>query len=517
MSGEESKQEAMSQSTSVQTEHTSVKVKNQEHPIQVYLATKSLLSSIDSYPLEWTVHGTVDDELFRKMVECVENMHRLTIKSYFGETELCKHSIVPRFIVQVPKESSVPEESSVPKESSTLKEMSNPVETHDSQEPDSSFMKIEAGTVLKPDLDMLMKYAKPAPFGKGSETVLDTDVRLAYELDGNILKIDEEMSKKIKNICYIVSNRLMVDVEARFYKMHIYPTGGHFEEHRDTVHDKNHIGTLVVELPVEHKGGELHVDNKILEKPKRDNCITYAAFFNDVPHHVATVTSGTRVVLQYDLYQLNPRHVRAYELSAPKCWDSDEREDEMFEHQKGALHSPSTKLLELVKEYFEDDENAESESLGFVLGHEYPLCYLDPSTLKGADRDLYLTFRDHYDLECRSVLVDIETDGNGTWDSVSAIPFDLDDIKALEKMDPLPWNLNERKKVLESNLKKIPPSRRQKVHLVPPHSSAETFCIEHQSYIEHTGNESQMGSATYFSGVLVVTKRDRPNKKLRTD
>lgn len=49
------------------------------------------------------------------------------------------------------------------------------------------------------------------------------------------------------------------------YKLNVYSEGGFFKSHRDTPKDDKHIGSLVVCLPSDFKGGELVVrqDGKV--------------------------------------------------------------------------------------------------------------------------------------------------------------------------------------------------------------------------------------------------------------
>jgi hypothetical protein len=48
-------------------------------------------------------------------------------------------------------------------------------------------------------------------------------------------------------------------LEAKMYKLNVYPEGGFFKPHRDTPKGGRHIGSLVVCLPSNFEGGELVV------------------------------------------------------------------------------------------------------------------------------------------------------------------------------------------------------------------------------------------------------------------
>lgn len=86
---------------------------------------------------------------------------------------------------------------------------------------------------------------------------------------------------------------------------------GKFKPHVDTPRSPSQFGSLVVCLPVEHKGGQLKVRHKGEEmgfdwSGSRDDPghagIRWAAFYSDCEHEVLEVTSGHRLTLTYNLY-----------------------------------------------------------------------------------------------------------------------------------------------------------------------------------------------------------------------
>jgi hypothetical protein len=96
-------------------------------------------------------------------------------------------------------------------------------------------------------------------------------------------------------------------LDAKLYKLAIYETDGFFAEHFDTLHGENHLGTLVVCLPVPHEGGAfiLSDDGNELRLPfdelVKGGQIPWIAFYTDVKHKVEVVKSGMRMTLQFDL------------------------------------------------------------------------------------------------------------------------------------------------------------------------------------------------------------------------
>ena len=104
-------------------------------------------------------------------------------------------------------------------------------------------------------------------------------------------------------------------VKADLYKLNVYSgPNGKFKAHVDTPRSVSQFGSLVVALPVAHKGGELVVrscgkemtfdwsSDSADSKPE----IKWAAFYSDYEHEVLEVTSGHRVTLTYNLYSDKP-------------------------------------------------------------------------------------------------------------------------------------------------------------------------------------------------------------------
>ncbi|MEO8550187.1 MAG: 2OG-Fe(II) oxygenase [Kofleriaceae bacterium] len=83
----------------------------------------------------------------------------------------------------------------------------------------------------------------------------------------------------------------------------VYPVGGHFALHQDTPHSPELVGTLVVGLPIEHRGGvfEVGLDTIDWSGPVVPNELRWVALFSDVYHAIKPVTGGARVTLVYSL------------------------------------------------------------------------------------------------------------------------------------------------------------------------------------------------------------------------
>ena len=91
----------------------------------------------------------------------------------------------------------------------------------------------------------------------------------------------------------------------------VYEKGGHFLKHRDTEKEKNMFGTLIIQPPSTHTGGELVVyenddrSNRVIDfgqkKGKSESSVHFAAHYADLEHELLQVKSGYRLVLVYSL------------------------------------------------------------------------------------------------------------------------------------------------------------------------------------------------------------------------
>ena len=159
----------------------------------------------------------------------------------------------------------------------------------------------------------LIKGAHKAPFGKGSETIVDNNVRSAWEIDADKLIFSGNrwaglLDKILRNIKPDLGLEDYT-ISAHLYKMLIYETGDFFLPHKDSEKEKGMFGTLVIEMPSRHTGGELVVSFGGVEeianfsKNSGDYKIDFAAFYADCDHEVRPIKSGYRICLVYNLVQ----------------------------------------------------------------------------------------------------------------------------------------------------------------------------------------------------------------------
>ena len=164
----------------------------------------------------------------------------------------------------------------------------------------------ELGFPLNPiQIEMMKGVAHKAPFGKGSQTIVDTKVRSAWEIDASeIVFLNAEWDNTMNKISEKVQKGLGIEdheVVASLYKLLIYEEGDFFLPHKDSEKEKGMFGTMVIGLPSKHTGGEMSVrfgkEEEIVDfsVATANYTIPYVAFYADCDHEIRSVTSGYRV------------------------------------------------------------------------------------------------------------------------------------------------------------------------------------------------------------------------------
>lgn len=163
--------------------------------------------------------------------------------------------------------------------------------------------------VLPQQAAALLKLAEQAPYGKGEETLVDTEVRNTWQIDAARVTITGAhwagMLDKIVAQCALGLG-VKGEVQADLYKLLLYPEGSFFVEHRDTEKADGMFATLVLSFPSIYSGGALcieHAGQQVELTLQQDDpgVINFAAFYADCVHKVQPVTAGNRVVLVYNL------------------------------------------------------------------------------------------------------------------------------------------------------------------------------------------------------------------------
>jgi len=155
----------------------------------------------------------------------------------------------------------------------------------------------------------LIEAATRAPYGRGSDTVVDTNVRRTWQIEADRVRIDgKHWSNSLDGIVARAAEGLGLTepVTAEFYKLLIYDKGSFFVSHRDTEKVPGMFATLVLALPSQSDGGELvvrHGDREVRLDLRCDEPgeIAFAAFYADCLHEVLPVTAGCRATLVFNL------------------------------------------------------------------------------------------------------------------------------------------------------------------------------------------------------------------------
>ena len=165
------------------------------------------------------------------------------------------------------------------------------------------------------ELNPLIKTIPRAAFGKGGETVYDTNVRDALQLKAEDyeLNIPQNRMDQILNEVKKGMN-LQTDIIAEPYSLNVYQVGGKFAKHKDTPRGDDMLGTLVIKLPAWCTGGKMTVSlgsetetyfnaqarYSYSPTPAPDPLlINWCAFFADVDHEIHTVEEGIRITATY--------------------------------------------------------------------------------------------------------------------------------------------------------------------------------------------------------------------------
>jgi 2OG-Fe(II) oxygenase superfamily len=218
---------------------------------------------------------------------------------------------------------------------------------------------------------------KQSPFGKGSETLIDTSVRKSWQIDPTDFRLrnpkhDDQVGSIVEN----VSKELNVacgpaNVAAQLYKLLLYEKGAFFLPHQDGEKVKGMFGTLMVCLPSQHAGGEIHLSHEgrrqtISTAETSEFEYSYAAWYSDVTHEIKPVTEGYRLVLIYNLVQQSSGPL----TTASASTDSANRLKNVFSHWNAGCSQEKIDVPRM---------------LAYKLSYKYSPSSLSCKSLKGSD------------------------------------------------------------------------------------------------------------------------------------
>ncbi|NEV63325.1 2OG-Fe(II) oxygenase [Thiorhodococcus minor] len=349
--------------------------------------------------------------------------------------------------------------------------------------------------LLPVQAEQLIALADPAPYGRGSETLLDTSVRRTWQLDAARVSIGgRRWEQALREIVTRVTRDLGVAgaVEAQLYKLLVYDTGSFFITHRDTEKAPGMFATLVVVLPCDFSGGELmvrHRDAEVRLDLQRDEPseVAYAAFYADCRHEVLPVASGYRLALTYNLVRLG-----SGALPEPPDYAPEQR-----------------RLATTLAAWGQDSQGA--AKLVYPLEHAYTQAELGFARLKGADAAVAAVLLDaarEADCDLHLALVSIEESGwaeyvGGGWGNEA---YEIGEVTE-ERRVIHDWRSPDG---VASDMGSLP---FDEAEVSPPEAFADLDDVDPE-FQEATGNEGASFERFYQRAALVLWPRARRGRVL---
>ncbi|KAK2018347.1 2OG-Fe(II) oxygenase [Colletotrichum eremochloae] len=166
---------------------------------------------------------------------------------------------------------------------------------------------------LTPEHAELIKGAcRQAPFGKGNNTLVDTSVRNTWELENHQFELlNPEWPAFLVRVGGESARGLgLRNIALKPHKLLLYEKGSFFKRHKDTEKEPGMVGTLVVCLPSDHTGGDVHLSfgsekRTYSTAPNSRFDLTTLAWYSDVSHEVKELEAGYRLALTYNIVVQN--------------------------------------------------------------------------------------------------------------------------------------------------------------------------------------------------------------------
>ena len=255
----------------------------------------------------------------------------------------------------------------------------------------------------------LIGLGQPARFGRGTETLIDPDVRDTWEIPKPLVSAiwnDAALTDILATVKEELGLPYRAELTADLHSLLVYEPNQFFLPHQDSEKDDSMIGTLVVTLPSTYTGGELMVGHDEEWKAYRGSrsTLSLVAFYADCRHEVRNVTSGYRLTLTYNLLMRG-------DTSRPEgdAGTIAELTDLLQEH----FSSPAAR-------YHRGPATDPPRRLVYLLDHEYTPRGLSWGRLKGADASrvsLLRTAAGNTGCEAILALADINTQHGASEDN----------------------------------------------------------------------------------------------------
>lgn len=354
----------------------------------------------------------------------------------------------------------------------------------------------------------LRLVARPALYGKGTETLLDRRVRDTWEVPRSRVSIDaRRWANTMRPMLELIRNDLglgaATSLDADLHSVLVYEPGQFFAPHQDSEKNDRMIGSLVVLLPSRSTGGDLVVSHRGQTAVYKGSTttLTFVAFYADTRHEVLPVETGYRIALTYNLRISGD--ATATTLTPTR---SAAATDLMRQH----FATP-------VSPRWQNDQKAgvPPDRLVFLLDHQYSEHSLRWNQLKGQDATRAAVLRDAADTagcEVALALAEIRETwdvdyveyrrGRGGWSSWNDDGPDPDDVEALGSL-------------IDSDIE-IRPAEGRPVgshHVDETELAVATPSVELKPYdTEYTGNMGNYGNTMdrwYRRAGVVVWPRSR--------
>jgi predicted 2-oxoglutarate/Fe(II)-dependent dioxygenase YbiX len=278
--------------------------------------------------------------------------------------------------------------------------------------------------LLPVQAEQLIAVAERAPYGRGADTIVDTNVRRTWQIGPDRVHIDgKHWQETLDRAVAMAAAGLGVDepVSAEFYKLLVYDKGSFFVSHRDTEKEAGMFATLVLALPSLSSGGELVVRHKEREAKldlanDEPSEMTFAAFYADCVHEVLPITAGCRATLIYNLV----RGGKGKGALRPPEYEAETARAAALLREWGQQSRTQTAADAGIPE--EDDESEHGgvpEKVIYPLAHAYSPAELDFAKLKGADAAvaaLLTSAAPQAECDLHLALISIEETGSAEYD-----------------------------------------------------------------------------------------------------
>jgi hypothetical protein len=344
--------------------------------------------------------------------------------------------------------------------------------------------------------EQLVAVAERAPYGRGDDTLVDTEVRRTWQIGADRVRIGgKHWARTLEAILARVADGLGVaePIAAELYKLLVYDQGSFFVSHRDTEKAPGMFATLVVVLPSISTGGELAIRHKGREARLDLRCddpseAAFAAFYADCVHEVLPVTSGCRVTLVYNL-------LRKEKGPAP---------------QPPSYDTEQARVATLLRSWAAGppDEDV-PDKLIYPLEHAYTPAEFAFAALKGADAavaGVLVAAAPQAGCELHLALLSIQESGAAEYDDSGGGRWSEPDLEAAD-VDDRDASLSEwrRPDGGPSTFGELPFDDKE---LSPP-DAFDDMEPDDEEFSEATGNEGATFERSYSRAALVLWPRER--------